>query len=733
MYKKYLLILLLPFSMIRSEQAFQPKYDQIEAIFKQKTRYSHIDIKEMPKIEDFFFTDKVPSIIEDFISKLKDPNDPKYKDIRNCLILNGPPGTGKTMIGELVTRLAHAEAGRYVLSIKGNDFGDRFKNSEKEDLREYFERVHEFLDNPLYGKDKSVIILFDEFDGVAKDGEKQNQFNDNLAVVKQLNGILDEVQDDPRIAIVATTNYLENIDESIFSRCSILAMPSPDCEQRVALIEGLIKTKEVTVIEDYPVEGINSPDLIEQLCKRQVLVKNDKEVDANCPENYITRSFLRRLAYECADLTGRDIKDVVVKSHARYLKGSDVGEVPEGFGYDIYSGVDFKGLKLYKETQLEKHLYAAYYEVYSVKYLKKENKKASNSNNFGNHEKIERCPHNCLSQEKRMIFPYALDQSLPQLTDILSFKDENGLPLAVDNFVNGKENRLIVYGPSGTGKSTVAEHVARLSGRKIRYVTGNFGDMFCALKADDLKKHFDDIKVEANKTNTPVVIVFDNINTNKSQLTTDVVDTIKVLNQTLASLSGDKLVSIIVVADSVEKVTNMLKANCETLKIDYPDYKTRKQIFEYYLDINGIGNSLGTYVLGLVSNTEGWSVNSIKNMINNAAIQSKKLDIKPKYNNRKVNMWQDMHACDFKNRKRLSLLRLAKFPIDISLDYVLPTRYSDFMKFLHQNYLIELEKNQEQDTQKEKSVIEQLVTQFIAQRFGVVFDSKILNKFIDLK
>jgi transitional endoplasmic reticulum ATPase len=117
------------------------------------------------------------------------------------VLLVGPPGTGKTMIGRLIA--TQTKRSFYPLSaadILGNQVGSSVKK-----LSEVFARARE---------NSPSIIFFDEIDGLLPANNGLLNIHD-MQLVEQCRTEISQLEPEHNVFLVATTNHLDQIDPAI--------------------------------------------------------------------------------------------------------------------------------------------------------------------------------------------------------------------------------------------------------------------------------------------------------------------------------------------------------------------------------------------------------------------------------------------------------------------------------------------------------------------------------------
>lgn len=117
------------------------------------------------------------------------------------ILLFGPPGCGKTRIAQAIC----GELGHDFRSIAPSDVRGIFVGWGQVMLRDQFEWLF---------ADPGRVLVFDEFDSVARSRREANMHSDEKANVNELLILLDRAAKLGRL-VVCTTNFVESLDEAV--------------------------------------------------------------------------------------------------------------------------------------------------------------------------------------------------------------------------------------------------------------------------------------------------------------------------------------------------------------------------------------------------------------------------------------------------------------------------------------------------------------------------------------
>lgn len=175
------------------------------------------------------------AVIEYVINPIKYPEAYNYDFMSNkCILLEGPPGTGKTTFAKAVAKEINQPFALVNTAALVNALvGETAKNIDKvfNALREYV-RVNNC----------GLTVFFDEFDEVAKsrDGDDKTSHAAVPALLRNLDGM----QDNKSFLIMANTNCKDMLDRGIQDRFRRkIHIPLPDLATRKRLFQDKLVKK----------------------------------------------------------------------------------------------------------------------------------------------------------------------------------------------------------------------------------------------------------------------------------------------------------------------------------------------------------------------------------------------------------------------------------------------------------------------------------------------------------
>lgn len=150
-------------------------------------------------LDTLFFDDNVSSKITDHIDKFLS-NETIYKDrsllYKTGILLYGAPGTGKS---SLVTAIA-TKYNYDLISIDMGTFATLDTNALVESIN---------ADNSKY------VVLLEDIDAVVKSRTAKDADKEDKSIINKLLQLLDSTSSPTNVIFVATTNYVEVLDEAI--------------------------------------------------------------------------------------------------------------------------------------------------------------------------------------------------------------------------------------------------------------------------------------------------------------------------------------------------------------------------------------------------------------------------------------------------------------------------------------------------------------------------------------
>lgn len=186
------------------------------------------------------------------------------------LLLEGPPGTGKTMTAAIIAR----ELSIPLFTVRLDGLLSKFMGETASKLRVIFDSVAE----------QRGVYLFDEIDALGGDrtgndvGEARRILNSFLMFLEQSS---------PQSIVIAATNHRQILDKALFRRFdAVLTYELPDSKQAAAVVRARLgslgKGIKWPALKAYA-DGLSHADLVKSAedAAKRALMRNETAVTAN--------------------------------------------------------------------------------------------------------------------------------------------------------------------------------------------------------------------------------------------------------------------------------------------------------------------------------------------------------------------------------------------------------------------------------------------------------------------
>ncbi|EFL52316.1 Adenosinetriphosphatase [Solidesulfovibrio fructosivorans JJ]] len=191
--------------------------------------------------------DKVIRILRETVElPLKHPEVLRHLGISppRGVLLYGPPGCGKTLLARAV---AH-ESGARFFSVSGPELITKWHGESEENLRNLFDEAQ---------KSQPAVVFFDEIDAIAQARSSDESLRLDSRFTTQLLTILDGIHDLGRVAVLATTNRMDLLDQALlrpgrFDR--LIEIPPPDRDGCRKILH--IHVQKLPLAKDVDLEAI---------------------------------------------------------------------------------------------------------------------------------------------------------------------------------------------------------------------------------------------------------------------------------------------------------------------------------------------------------------------------------------------------------------------------------------------------------------------------------------------
>ncbi len=222
-------------------------------------------------IEELVVSNSLKSKIDRIISEYKKRDVLLKNGLKNRskLLLEGNPGTGKTMTASVIAY----ELGLPLYSIQIHHLISKYMGETSVKLKKIFDQIREYRG----------VYLFDEFDAIGSDRSFDNDVGEMRRILNSFLQYIEE--DDSASIIICATNNPNMLDKALFRRFDdVFEYELPDKEQIVRLIEiNLYSLDFKNIITEKVIKsslGLSHADIVKACkeAKKHVLL-NDKKID----------------------------------------------------------------------------------------------------------------------------------------------------------------------------------------------------------------------------------------------------------------------------------------------------------------------------------------------------------------------------------------------------------------------------------------------------------------------
>lgn len=200
-----------------------------------KTEEKNHDIQSVPDLD---FTkvgglssqiDEIQEALLPFIERELYMKELKGEDMPKGIILDGPPGCGKTLLARVIASYLSRQKGKdgYFMALTSTELINKYVGETERKMRELFSRAKE------KARESGLVVIFiDEIDALVRRRdvamEKEPWKGDSVA---QFCGLLDGIEPLADVLVIGATNFKDLIDPAILrpGRLTVhIRVPRPD-------------------------------------------------------------------------------------------------------------------------------------------------------------------------------------------------------------------------------------------------------------------------------------------------------------------------------------------------------------------------------------------------------------------------------------------------------------------------------------------------------------------------
>jgi len=190
------------------------------------------------------------------------------------------------------------------------------------------------------------------------------------------------------------------------------------------------------------------------------------------------------------------------------------------------------------------------------------------------------------------------------------------------------KNRIILYGPPGNGKRTVAHKIAQKSDSKLFEITGSsIVQQHVGQGAQNIIHYFENTRDYVNKNKATAIVFIDELDTLTNTIGEGREEHLAATQQLwteLDKIKSDPRIAFIGTTNRFNKLDNTFldRFGCNKVEIPNPDEKTRREVLIYYKKLlTGTDWNQGL-LKKIVGKTKGFNIRNLEDLVEDAQMIS---------------------------------------------------------------------------------------------------------------